>query len=76
MKPKKYSNLGFVGHTPQKVLNKAGEQMILVMAPNIVAVPMEQYDDLLDEMLENMTDQESHWVYIWDTHLLGKEEMN
>jgi len=70
MDTKKWSNCGYVGHIPQLVVDNHGYPKVLIMSPRINILEIERYDELLDEMMLEMTDCADDWCYIFDTHLI------
>ena len=60
---------GFVGHSTTLAYDDRGELVLLLVAPKIQVKHVSNYDDLLDEMMEDMTEQESLWFHWYDVHL-------
>ncbi len=59
-------NLAYCGHIPQLATDRDGTSGIFSMSIGSHFDSIDKYDELLDEMLETMTEQREGWIYWFD----------
>ena len=74
IEPKCQCNLGYVGHSTSIVKDKDGTSVLLSLAPFISLTSIDQYEELLDQMLDSMTEFKEDWVHWQDNWIVGLEE--